>query len=347
MGSNEAKIFVGGLLREVDEDSLRQHFSKYGTVVRAFVVRDRITKYSRGHGFVWFSDPSSAKRALEKIDHLILGKAVQVKKPAVRCHQQQDPQHPPHEQVCWVGANGYDGNNGSHFRAKKIFVGGLPSNLTLDEFKKFFERFGETTDVVIMLDTLTRKPRGFGFVTFYSEESVEVVMQRNFYNLNGRYVEVKRAVPKNVTEYTDGGCSYANGHSRTTSESSKVQGSFFPYYNAYGAFPSYDYFQGFGKSGPLPYLMSSYWVPYHVHPFYAQTLASVNCYVQDSVVGVLNMNGYTIKAIHKQANDFNRNGNVAHSGEIKNGDNSPRILGDIRLDDDNSGGNGDRGASSC
>lgn len=76
MESDEAKIFVGGLLREVDEGALRQHFGRYGAVVRAVVVRDRITKNSRGHGFVWFSDPSSAKEALDDIEHVILGKAV-------------------------------------------------------------------------------------------------------------------------------------------------------------------------------------------------------------------------------------------------------------------------------
>lgn len=76
MEADEAKVFVGGLLREVDEEALRQHFSRYGAVVRAIVIRDRITKASRGHGFVWFSDPSSAKEALEHNQHIILGKAV-------------------------------------------------------------------------------------------------------------------------------------------------------------------------------------------------------------------------------------------------------------------------------
>ncbi|KAE8690381.1 Growth-regulating factor 1 [Hibiscus syriacus] len=54
----------------------------------------------------------------------------------------------------------------------------------------------DAADIVVMHDSMTNRPRGFGFVTFDSEESVENVMQKNFHELNNRLVEVKRAVPK-------------------------------------------------------------------------------------------------------------------------------------------------------
>ena len=37
-------------------------------------------------------------------------------------------------------------------QTQKIFVGGLPHNLKEDEFKDFFEQFGEINDCVIMID---------------------------------------------------------------------------------------------------------------------------------------------------------------------------------------------------
>ncbi|XP_026422738.1 heterogeneous nuclear ribonucleoprotein A2 homolog 2-like isoform X3 [Papaver somniferum] len=40
---------------------------------------------------------------------------------------------------------------------------------------------------------------GFGFITFNSEEAVENVMQKRFHELNDKVVEVKRAVPKDVS----------------------------------------------------------------------------------------------------------------------------------------------------
>jgi RNA recognition motif-containing protein len=38
--------------------------------------------------------------------------------------------------------------------------------MVLDEFKTFFGKYGIVVDAVIMVDHETRKPRGFGFVTF-------------------------------------------------------------------------------------------------------------------------------------------------------------------------------------
>lgn len=81
-------------------------------------------------------------------------------------------------------------------RTKKIFVGGLASTVTESDFKKYFDQFGTIVDVVVMYDHNTQRPRGFGFITYESEESVEKVLYKTFHELNGKMVEVKRAVPK-------------------------------------------------------------------------------------------------------------------------------------------------------
>ncbi|KAK7310752.1 hypothetical protein RJT34_08460 [Clitoria ternatea] len=87
-------------------------------------------------------------------------------------------------------------NSSESVARKKIFVGGLPSGISKEEFSKYFEKFGTITDVVVMENSLTKRPRGFGFVTFESENSVEQVLVQSFHDLNGKRVEVKRIVPK-------------------------------------------------------------------------------------------------------------------------------------------------------
>lgn len=84
-------------------------------------------------------------------------------------------------------------------RTKKIFVGGLASTVTESDFKRYFDQFGTITDVVVMYDHNTQRPRGFGFITFDSEEAVEKVLFKTFHELNGKMVEVKRAVPKELS----------------------------------------------------------------------------------------------------------------------------------------------------
>ncbi|KAK1378291.1 Heterogeneous nuclear ribonucleoprotein 1 [Heracleum sosnowskyi] len=44
-------------------------------------------------------------------------------------------------------------------------------------------------DVVVMYDHNTQRPRGFGFITFDSEEAVDRVLLRTFHELNGKMVE--------------------------------------------------------------------------------------------------------------------------------------------------------------
>ena len=47
----------------------------------------------------------------------------------------------------------------------KIFVGGLPYHTTDDTLRKFFERFGDIDEAVVITDRATGKSRGYGFVS--------------------------------------------------------------------------------------------------------------------------------------------------------------------------------------
>ncbi|KAE8679913.1 RNA-binding protein 1 [Hibiscus syriacus] len=203
MECDKGKLFVGGISRETTEAILNDHFGKYGTILSSVVAKDRNTKSPRGFAFVLFSESSSADKALQDT-HVILGRTVEVKKAIPRSEQHQSQQqqeqlhhYPNQQQNSGSSTNGSDAaDSNNSFRTKKIFVGGLSATLTEEEFKNYFERFGRITDVVVMHDSMTNRPRGFGFVTFDSEESVENVMQKNFHEVNNRLVEVKRAVPK-------------------------------------------------------------------------------------------------------------------------------------------------------
>ncbi|KAI3942647.1 hypothetical protein MKW98_014234 [Papaver atlanticum] len=198
MRTEPGKIFVGGMSGETDEATLKDHFNKFGEVVRTNILIDRITGCSRGFGFVLFSDKSVADKVLlEK--HVILGKRVDVGKVVLRgehnsLHTRKDfnKSSPPNRK----GFNKSNGNNNGQFRTKRISVGGLSPSLTAEEFKAYFEKFGRTTDVGIMYNFSTHRPTGVGFITFDSEEAVENVMQKRFHELNDKMVKVKRRAPK-------------------------------------------------------------------------------------------------------------------------------------------------------
>lgn len=50
-----------------------------------------------------------------------------------------------------------------------------------------------------MYDQEKKKSRGFGFLSFEDEESVERCVSEHFVNLNGKQVEIKKAEPRDVS----------------------------------------------------------------------------------------------------------------------------------------------------
>ncbi|XP_041997618.1 heterogeneous nuclear ribonucleoprotein 1-like isoform X1 [Salvia splendens] len=187
MEVDQGKLFMGGISWETNEDRLKDYFETYGDVVEAVIMRDRTTGRARGFGFVVFADPAVAERVVKE-KHMIDGRTVEAKKAV-----------PRDDQLLINRNSGSMQGSPGPGRTKKIFVGGLASTVTENDFKTYFDRFGTITDVVVMYDHNTQRPRGFGFITYDSEEAVDMVLHKTFHELNGKMVEVKRAVPKELS----------------------------------------------------------------------------------------------------------------------------------------------------
>ncbi|XVF28544.1 hypothetical protein REPUB_Repub15cG0038900 [Reevesia pubescens] len=223
MDSDQGKLFIGGISWETSEDLLKEYFSQYGDVLQTVVMRDKITGRPRGFGFVVFSDPSSLDTVLQE-KHTIDGRTVEAKRALSREEQQTSGRSGNISQ-------GRNSGSGGNIRTKKIFVGGLPPTLTEDGFRQYFEAYGHVTDVVIMYDQNTQRPRGFGFISFDTEDAVDRVLHKNYHDLNGKQVEVKRALPKDANP---------GGVSRTMSGGGGGGGGYQGYGASGGNTSSYD-----------------------------------------------------------------------------------------------------------
>ncbi|KAI5073273.1 hypothetical protein GOP47_0011286 [Adiantum capillus-veneris] len=187
MESDVGKLFIGGISWETTEEKLKNYFKAYGEVVEAVIMKDRVTGRARGFGFVVFADPVVADRVVQD-KHNIDGRQVEAKKAVPREEQQN------------ATRNSNAGLAPVHqARTKKIFVGGLAATVTENDFRKYFDQFGAITDVVVMYDHGTQRPRGFGFITYDSEDAVDRVLHTSFHELKGKMVEVKRAIPKEMS----------------------------------------------------------------------------------------------------------------------------------------------------
>jgi len=101
--------------------------------------------------------------------------------------------------------NNHNRHHNNHAEDKrKLFVGGLPTDITQPEFEEFFSQFGELQKAVVMFDRETGRSRGFGFVTYVDLEISKSLLQMGDHEDGvGRIVmrgnktcEVKPATPK-------------------------------------------------------------------------------------------------------------------------------------------------------
>src|ERR1700678_2526836 len=81
--------------------------------------------------------------------------------------------------------------------SNKLFVGNLSFNTTENELQDAFAAFGTVTEANLMMDRMTNRPRGFGFVTMSSaEEAQKAIDGLNGKSLDGRALTVNVAKPR-------------------------------------------------------------------------------------------------------------------------------------------------------
>ncbi|XP_014286573.1 RNA-binding protein Musashi homolog 2 isoform X3 [Halyomorpha halys] len=167
-----AKLFVGGLSWQTSSEKLRQYFGMFGTVTDVLIMKDPITQRSRGFGFITFAEADTVEKVLKVPIHTLDGKKI-------------DPKHA-------TPKNRPKATN----KTKKIFVGGVSQDTSSDEVKAYFSQFGKVEETVMLMDQQTKRHRGFGFVTFESEDVVDRICEIHFHTIKNKKVECKKAQPK-------------------------------------------------------------------------------------------------------------------------------------------------------
>ena len=182
----DAKIFVGGLSWETSDVKLKQYFENFARVEDAYVSYDRKSGRPRGFGFVTFEDPAVVEKVVA-IQHTIDRREVEAKRALPK-------EESPVSKDMQAAASGQ--------RTKKIFVGGLAGTVDEPTFREYFEKYGPVDDAVVMYDQHNHRPRGFGFITFVDEKSVDAVFAEGFIQtIHNKEIEIKRAIPRETGVY--------------------------------------------------------------------------------------------------------------------------------------------------
>lgn len=78
-----------------------------------------------------------------------------------------------------------------------LFVGGISFRTTEDTLRQAFEQAGEVVSAKIIMDKMTGRSRGFGFVEMASPDAAQAAIGMwDGKELDGRRIAVKTAQPK-------------------------------------------------------------------------------------------------------------------------------------------------------
>jgi len=90
--------------------------------------------------------------------------------------------------------------------AKKLYVGGLPYSTTNEELKDVFSKAGEVSSANVIIDKMSGRSRGFGFVEMTNDADADKAIEMfNDKELGGRKILVNEARPMEDRPKREGG----------------------------------------------------------------------------------------------------------------------------------------------
>lgn len=80
--------------------------------------------------------------------------------------------------------------------ANKLFIGSLPFTVTSDQLREIFAKAGKVVEANVVMDKMSGRSRGFGFVEMATEEDAKkAIDQLNETEVEGRKIFVSIARP--------------------------------------------------------------------------------------------------------------------------------------------------------
>lgn len=181
-------VFVSQLAARVTDRELGIFFEKLAGKVRdARVIVDRITRRSKGVGYVEFVDLETVQKALTLSGTKLLGIPIQVQyTEAEKNRQARD------------GTSSGSGSGG--LMTGGLYVGSLNFALTSDDLREVFQPFGELETVELHRDPVTGKSKGYCFVKFKRhEDAMTAIEKMNNFQLAGREIKVGLVADRSAT----------------------------------------------------------------------------------------------------------------------------------------------------
>jgi polyadenylate-binding protein len=179
--TGQGNVFIKNLDVAIDNKALHDTFAAFGNILSCKVAQDEAGN-SKGYGFVHYETDEAASQAIKHVNGMLLNE----KKVFVGHHIPKKDRQSKFEEMKANFTN--------------IYVKNIPLEVTDEEFRKLFEKYGDVTSASLARDD-SLKSRGFGFVNFINHEhAATAVDELNGKDFKGQDLYVGRAQKKHERE---------------------------------------------------------------------------------------------------------------------------------------------------
>ena len=171
------QVFIKGIATDITEEELKEYINKKAPLIEyknLRLVLD-INGNNKGFAFVDFDSQNEAKKFIDimndnKSDNIILKNS---------------------ELICAFCLSPKSGKNDK----RTLFINNLPFDVEKEQIKETFCDFGKILDIRIIYNPHTQKPRGYGYVEFEEENSIDKIINSDkIFEINGRKITVSKSI---------------------------------------------------------------------------------------------------------------------------------------------------------
>eukprot|EP00092_Neocalanus_flemingeri_P033891 GFUD01036853.1.p1 GENE.GFUD01036853.1~~GFUD01036853.1.p1 ORF type:complete len:786 (+),score=229.36 GFUD01036853.1:50-2359(+) len=189
------KIFIGNLNLNTTEEKLKEYFEQFGTTELVQLPLHVDSGKSRGFAFITFEKASYVDATQGARPHKLDGSFIETTRAT------------PKQEL---------GNPEAEAKVKKVYIGGSPddrisghSGLTEDisdsDLETYFEQFGTVTKIEQKIWEDTGKKRGYGYIEFDDEDTVDKIVLLGVHVVKGVRLEAKKGLNKDQLKKVAGG----------------------------------------------------------------------------------------------------------------------------------------------
>ena len=176
LNEENKQVFIKGISHDIAEEELKEYINKKAPLIKYKNIRLVLDLNGKNKGFA-FVDFESQNEAKKFID--------------VMNDNNSNIKLKDSEIICAFCLSPKSGKNDK----RTLFINNLPFDVNKEQIKNTFSDFGKILDIRIIYNPHTQKPRGYGYVEFEEENSVDMIINsdKNF-EINGRKITASKSI---------------------------------------------------------------------------------------------------------------------------------------------------------